>query len=592
VRFRYFALAAFAPLCAPTQSAVAQSVAPPTRDELDRGNVDQTDARSPARLSVEGDIERAPCPLADPRFADVRVTFSKVAFSNLKGVDATELDSSWREFAGRSVPVATLCEVRDRAATYLRKQGFLAAVQVVPQRIAENGEVSFDVLMAKLVAIQVRGDAGPSESKIAHYLESLTDKPVFNSREAERYLLLARDLPGYDVRLTMRPAGTVPGEVIGEVSVTHQRLQISANFQNLGSRDTGRWGGLIRAQINGLTGLGDSTTVSVFNTVQHREQTILQGGHSFLIGNEGLRLSGDVTYAWSKPTLIPAAPIKSETLLAALSASYPLIRLQSRNMVAATGLELVDQDVVFGGVPLTRDRMRVGFARLTYDQIDPRSLSSTKGYSLLEPKWRYGGFVEFRHGIAAFGASKPCGAGFANCLAPFTPLSRIEGDPTAFVARGSVYAEFRPLANIGVTLTTRGQYSAKPLLSFEEFSAGTYTVGRGYDSGTLLGDSGLGVQAEARIGSLQPRKPESISVQPYAFFDLARVWNKDRSNPPYTPGRASLMSAGGGVRVAWGNHARLDVSLAAPLSRAGLLASRPGPRLLISLTTQLLPWSR
>ena len=222
--------------------ADAQSANAPTRDEFDSKRLLPPDSRS-NRLTVEGDIERAPCPLADPQYANVQVTFSAAEFTNLKGLDASALDSSWREFAGRSIPIAQVCEIRDRAATILRRAGYLAAVQVLPQRIPPGGTIKFDVLMARLTRIQVRGDAGPSELKIVQYLEPLTRQDVFNTIQAERSMLLARDLPGYDVRMTLRPAGTVPGEVIGEVAVTYHRFEIEANVQNLGSIDTGRFGG-------------------------------------------------------------------------------------------------------------------------------------------------------------------------------------------------------------------------------------------------------------------------------------------------------------------------------------------------------------
>ena len=38
---------------------------------------------------------------------------------------------------------------------------------------------------------------------LAAYLSELTKRPLFNRYEAERYLLLASDLPGYTVRLTL-----------------------------------------------------------------------------------------------------------------------------------------------------------------------------------------------------------------------------------------------------------------------------------------------------------------------------------------------------------------------------------------------------
>ena len=571
--------------------ASAQTVSAPTRDELETKRLRAITPRS-AKLTVDGDIERAPCPLADPRYNDVQVTFSDVEFTNLKGLAPSALDSSWQEFSGRSIPIAQVCEIRDRAATILRRAGYLAAVQVLPQRIATNGVITFDILMAKLVRIQVRGDAGPSERKIVEYLEPLTGKEVFNAADAERSMLLARDLPGYDVRLTLRPAGTVPGEVVGEVSVTYQRFEVEASIQNLGSRDTGRFGGLIGARLNGLTGLGDQTSVSIYNTFDFSEQTILQGGHSFLVDGNGLRLSADVTYAWTSPTLSPPAPIKSETLVASFDASYPIIRSQNRNVIASGGLELVNQDIKFGPVPLTKDKLRVLYARLDFDQIDPDSQSSQTGYSTAEPRWRYGGHVELRQGISAFGGSRSCGAGFVNCLPPFTPLSRIEADPTAFVARAQSYLEFRPAPNVTFALETRGQYAPNPLSSFEEFSAGNYTVGRGYDAGTLLGDSGIGTRAELRLFKLQPKSRDALAIQPFAFFDAARVWNRDRFAPPYVAGRENLYAVGGGVNVVWGDKAQLCLFAAAPLKTTGLQASRGDVRIMMSLTARLIPWRR
>jgi hemolysin activation/secretion protein len=143
--------------------------------------------------------------------------------------------------------------------------------------------------------------------------------------------------------------------------------------------------------------------------------------------------------------------------------------------------------------------------------------------------------------------------------------------------------------NVTFALGANAQHAGRPLFAFEEFSAGNYTVGRGYDPGTLLGDSGVGLQAELRVGRAFARTPEGRAVQAYAFYDRAWVWNEDLF--AVAPTRDRLSSAGAGVRAAWGNRARLDLVLAVPLERAGLQTERPDPRLLVSLTTRLWPWS-
>lgn len=566
--------------------------APPTRDQIERGGVERAARDRRDRVTVEGEVERAPCPLADPRFAGVNVTLSDVRFDGLSVVAPETLRPAWAEFAGRSVPIATVCEIRDRAATMLRREGYLAAVQVPPQRIDENGVVRFDVLMAKLARIQVRGDAGRAEAAIAAQLRKLQDQPVFNTHDAERYLLLVQDIPGYDARLTLRPAGTVPGEVIGEVAVTYTPIEIDANVQNYGSRDVGRFGGLVRARLNGLTGLADTTTLSYYATADFEEQHVLQAAHSFRLGGEGLTLGGEFTYAWTRPDLGPGGIFRSETLIATLRAGYPLRRSLSSNLYLGGGLDYVDQQVRFGATTLSEDRLRVAFLRLDYDSIDPGSLSSVGGFSAREPRWRLGGAIEARQGLSILDASRRCGPALAGCLPPNIAISKPEGDPTAFVLRANAYAELRPSPGITLSVAPRAQWSPHPLLAFEEFSGGNYTVGRGYDPGVITGDSGLGVQTELRIGSLVSRRRDGLALQPFAFFDAAWVWNEDRLFVPYARDPERLFSAGGGVRAAWGDHARLDAMFAAPLRRTGLQADKGDVRFLMSLTVKLLPWRR
>src|SRR3546814_19643131 len=103
-------------------------------------------------------------------------------------------------------------------------------------------------------------------------MEALKGQPVFNVRDAERHLLLARDLPGYDVRLALRPAGTAPGEVVGEVQVVRQRVELDINVQNYGSNAVGRFGGIARVRFNDMTGMGDRTRFSIRNTFQPRPE--------------------------------------------------------------------------------------------------------------------------------------------------------------------------------------------------------------------------------------------------------------------------------------------------------------------------------
>lgn len=555
----------------PASPLAAQTA--PSRDEL-RG-VTQAETPAAPRLDIAGGIERSPCPLADPQYRDNTVTIAEARFNNLKGASLVELEPAWKPFAGSPQPVAVLCEIRDAAATILRNRGYLAAVQVPTQRI-EGGLVQFEVLYARVTAIRARGETQGAEGKLRDYLEKLTEGEIFNRFEAERYLLLARDLPGYNVQLTLRPAGESPGDLIGEVTVLRQPYTVDATVQNYAASATGPWGGQLRASLFGLTGRGDATTLSVYSTSDFEEQQIVQAAHEFRPGAEGLVIAGQITYAWTRPDLggaaTPNATLRAETLFAGLSAEYPLQRSQGSSVWLGGGFDFIDQDVELI-VPISRDRLRVLWAQLRFDAVDLKRRL---------PRWRAGGEIELRQGLAMLGATDGCLG--AACPASFVAPSRFDGRAGATVIRTALAGEVALGDSLAFAFEPRAQYAFRPVLAFEEFTTGNYTVGRGYDPGALTGDAGVGLKTELRGPRVPVGNGGGFQFQPYAFYDSARVWNRG------VAGSATLYSVGGGLRAVISDRLNFDAALAVPLKDAGILGQKGDARFLLTLTARLLPW--
>jgi hemolysin activation/secretion protein len=556
---------------------------PPSRQDLAVGREAPRGDRS--TLTVEGDVERGPCPLADPAFAETRVTFAAVEFAGLPGIPSQALESAWREFAGREQPIAALCEVRDRAASILRGMGYLAAVQVPPQRIEAEGTVRMDVLAAKLVEVQLRGDAGHSERLIAAHLEPLTTREWFNAREAERHLLLLEDLPGFDVRLVLRSAGSAPGEVVGDVVIVRRAVEAVVGAQNFGAPESGREGAFAAVTFNDLTGLGDRTSLTAYATFQWDEQKIVTLAHDFALNADGLRLGGSVLLGRSKPDL-GGAPFRTDSFTAEGHLSYPLLRRQDHSLFFSGGLEVVDQGLSFGDTLLSDDQLRVLFLHFDHEMVDRDSIRGHDGFSVREPRWRSALSVELRQGLSGLGASDDCHP-LADCLPPNVPISNFAADPSAFVARLEGMLEARPVPLVTVAVRPLAQISDAPLLSYEQASLGNYTVGRGFEPGIALGDSALGAAFELRYGTLYPRSTRAVALEPFAFLDVARTWVHDES---LVPDPRRVLSAGAGLRGRWGDKVDFCVLVAVPLEPAGFQTETPDPRVLFTVTTRLLPW--
>lgn len=553
-------------------------VRPPTREEIDPSL--RTAPQEPGRLRVEGEIERAPCALAEPEFGKVRLTVTAATFNNLAPVDPEVLKPAYAPYLGTEQPISVLCEIRDTAATILRNQGYLAAIQVPVQQIVD-GAVRFEVLYARMSAIRVMGEPGPDSRLIERYLQPLADGKPFNRLSAERNLLLARSLPGYQIRLSLRPTGNSPGDMVGEVRVDHQPVVADISVQNLAAADTGRFGMQARVQFNGLFKQGDRTVISAYTTAQIDEQQVYQFGHDLALGSDGLRIGARATYAITRPD-IPGAQIDGRTFYASLEANYPLKLSQAASLTGSAGLEIVQQTIRFGGLPFARDRLRIGYLRLDGEAMDlsGKGPGGTIG-------WRARGSLQLRQGFSIMGASQDCRGGNPACAAPgFVPLSVGGADPTPTLIRAQAEFEVRPFRNATVLLAPRGQYSGQTLPAFEQFSTGNYSVGRGFDPGALSGDSGLGFQLEARLDPRRLTKDANLSYQPYVFADQALVWRNG------VPGSRKLQSAGGGVRLFLPGRMRLDMSGAAPLSRLPFEASKRPARFLMTLTTNVLPWRK
>lgn len=586
-RFRW-ALASLISVGAGNQVASAQAIPGqsgnvpqgPTRQEVEPLKDQVAPPKSKITIDPRSVIEVGPCPL---RESDVRVALTEVRFSasgdeKLAPELATLLASVKLAVSGDQ-PIAAVCDVRDNANTVLRRAGYVASVQIPPQEIL-NGELQLVVVAARITEIVVRGNADRFRDTLRPRIEQLKALFPLNEHDAERILLLAGDVPGLDVQLVLRSAGTKPGEVIGDMTVQATPIQVIANVQNAGSRQLGRELGTVRADVYGLTGLADRTFLALSNSAQFREQHVIQAGHEMGIGGGGFRIGVRGSYAISEPS-IPNLSLRSRSIISGLDLSYPLVRQVSSGLTAWAGFEYINQETkVQSGtsrVPFTRDRISVGFARLEGYTGKLRQDGSTS--------WSLAGNVEVRKGLNIFNPtpSRTISGGYSP--------SRFDGNGRATVVRGTFDGTWSPASGISFNASVFGQWTKSALLNLEEFSIGSLTYGRGYDPGANGADRAIAFRLEPRArltGAGTAARPNKIQLEVSAFYDNAHIWNLD-SGAIET--KRTLDSIGGGLRAIVAGRLVLDLTYARPLKRALTTdTDRPPARLLFSLTTKLLPW--
>ena len=560
----------------------------PTSQEIRRQDETPPPKASTVTVRSRGVLAPGPCPAAIAN-SPLSAPLTGIDFTGPEGAEldhgiVAALAGVGGHLDGTPRPIRAICDIRDAANAALQRARYVATIRVPEQTVA--GRLHLEVVTGKIVALRVRGDPGRSSQRIAALLARLQQIVPFNEVDGERVLLLAGDIPGISVTLELQPAPSGKlGELVGEIAVERTRGAVFVNAQNYGSTQIGRYSGLIRGELYGLTGLADRTFLGVFSTSDFKEQQVVQFGHDFEpFAASPLRVGGQFTYAWTKPTLANGGvgiDLESRSILGSLTASYPVVRRSNHNLRLDGGFDFIEQRTRSNGTPINTDKLREFYLQLDGD-------ATARSVGGLAPLWRVAGGVEVRKDVDILSATKQ-GQTSGGAIP-----TRFEGDPQAFITRANALVEGRirfgrqsPYA-ITASVDARGQYSNHPLLAFDEFAVGNLTIGRGYDPGATSGDHAYGAASELRIGKPQPLSRRDFAYELVGFFDVIHIDNLDSNR--FEADR-TLQSFGGGVRATWGSHGRIDVLYAKPLDKGLAIDTvKPPARVLVSLTIRALPW--
>lgn len=503
--------------------AAAQALAPvaPTREELEEQLTPGIQPSGPApELGIE---EAEESPVALDATSAYAFTLRGLEVANATVYDDDDFRSVYDSFLDTEVTLGGLREIANRIEKLYRDDGYVATRVIIPPQAIEGGVARLEVFEGKIIHYEINGEIGDVKKQIARLLDNLlTDEPARWS-ELERYMLLARDLPGISLTGTLRQAGeTAPGGVILVVDTARKPVDGFLSFQNRNAEPTGPFtvsGGLA---LNSNTEYAERLGAVALLALELPEQVSGFLSYEQSIGNDGLRFELSAIHGFSEPgdVLNPLVLVSNSTIFGA-ELEYPVVRSRRFSLWTRAGFEYEDQRVSVGkpSRELFDDQLRVIYAGAHMLALPPLG-----GVTEID--------VEVRQGLedfGAFAASKP------DAEVDFT-IVRVEGSHRQPVT---------PLFEL--FLSTRAQHASEPLPTVEEMSLGELTLGRGYEPGSLTGDSGWGVSGELRYF---PPGLETWWLQDISFFgfvDYARVY--DRGNPTGNPqGFEDLTSWGFGTR--------------------------------------------
>jgi hemolysin activation/secretion protein len=454
-------------------------------------------------------------------------------------IDREQLLELAAPYRNRTMTLADLQALAQAMTRRYREAGYVLSEVFVPEQRIDVGTaiVRLQAVEGYVTSVELSGDRTPHV--LQGYLQQITRSRPLHIADLERYLLLANDVPGYQLRTVLTPAEGVSGAAKLVVEASRKSFDSSFGIDNSGTDTIGRYRADVSLSINGLTGRGERTDIGYETANDFDELQQVSFGHSELVGPEGtqVQLSGSWSQVQPGADLTPYE-IDGTIWQADLSVYQPLIRERSRNLSARLGVGTISSVSSVLSERQFDDRYPYAFLNLSYDVAD-----AYRGVTIAS--------LDLRKGFDAFDAGIN---------------GRVGARPDFSLAK--LYVGRNQDIGSGLSLygAVFGQYAFEDLPASEEISFGGNVLGRGYDRSEIAADHGVGAKLELRY---QPAwalllRPSQL----YVFYDWADVREATEGQVLDNGRRSqSLASTGVGAKFNLQERISFQVEFAQPLTR-------------------------
>ncbi len=479
---------------------------------------------------------------------DIKLNLNKLEIEGVSTYTPEDLYPLYGDKLGTIVSLSDIYAIANGLTNKYRNDGYILTQVVVPPQEIENGLVKLRVVEGFIDQIIIEGepDEGAAE-KIRKYAENMRKDGILNAKKLEKYLLLINDLPGITARSILSPSKTLTGASDLNIIVERDKYEAEISFDNKGSKYLGPNQLSLSGAANSPFGYNERYAAQfVVSGDNDRANELLFGSivYEKPIFNYGtkLRLIGSVTSTEPGEDL-DQFDVQGNSRFASISVSHPFVRSRTTNLTARATFDYRNVTSKNDLEPKREDKIRSLRLGGTLQFMD--TLFGV-GVNALD--------LEISQGIDILGASYK---GQSN-------LTRSSGDPKYTKANLQLQRLQRIVSDLNLLLAGKGQWSANPLLSSEEFGVGGFNIGRGYDSSEIVGENGISGKIELQWN--QPKKIKYLSnYQLFGFFDAGRVWNKDATTS--SGKRESLTSTGIGIRADITEKTKVGLGLALPLTK-------------------------
>lgn len=486
-----------------------------------------------------------------------------VAVEDATVYPAASFKSIFADSIGKRITLAQAQDIVTRITARYRKDGYMLSQAIIPQQNLKNGILHIHVVEGFFDQVNIENNHPERDKRnlIKAYAEKIKKEHPANIYTLERYMLLITDLPGVSAQSVIKPSSTTHGAADLVIKVTNKAVDANFTSDNRGTKYIGPYQEQLSVSENSLAGIGERTTLTGINTLPASEMHYWSIEHEEQLDTEGTKLTLMASSVRTHPgDVLSKLDITGISDEFTATVSHPFIRSRINNLTGRIVFDAHNTDNEAFGNMLDDDRVRAARLGMNYNTSD-----RWNGINLAD--------ISISKGLSWPGATD---AG-SDRTRPFI------GDQEFIKSNVKLSRLQDLLANFSLLTTASGQFTNNALLQSEQMTLGGTDFGRAYDTGEIVGDSGIAGKAELRYSHTLNNEWLN-AYQLYSYYDIGTVHVNAATTG--SDSQMSLASAGGGVRFNFIHNIYGYTEIDFPLTKAIASENNSDPRVFFSLSAQ------
>lgn len=440
--------------------------------------------------------------------------------------DTPTLHALVADAEGTNLTLAQLNERVFRITDYYRRHGYPLARAILPAQILQSGLVHIEVMEARYGRMSLDNASRVDDHLLQAALSPLQAAPAIGQRTLDHALLLLSDIPGVAVNATLKP-----GEALGTADLLVDiapgpAIEGNVALDNYGNRYTGQAHAGATANFNNPLRHGDVLSVSALSSGSGLSYGSV--AYDSLLNGRGTRVGSSYSALdYRLGGALDSLDAHGAAHVASVWAIQPFVRSRQVNLYGMIGYDLLKlRDRVDIGAIKTDRRLKNGTVSLTGDVHDVLLSGAVSTWSVSWTWGRVGFDDEAAHLLDA-------------------ATTRTQGRFSKWTASLSRLQKLSPMSSL--YLAFFGQWTDRNLDASQKMIAGGPFTVRGYDMGTISGDSGYLGTVELRHDLVFAWAGQS-RYQVVAFVDSSRV---TLNETVWAAGTNNAMLSGAGMGLNW-----------------------------------------